>query len=139
MASAHELLAYAMAEQHLSSATDLYTEIKVLRQKYGAADLYVPCYQLVICVDGEGHFNGNQGDVYGEPVCRQQERDAAFNAQAMQQGIVVLRLHHEDRMYWHRHLHRAFERCKAKPGQGAVLYSNAYVCDDVDHNVPCSQ
>ena len=67
-------------------------EAKVLRENFGAVDIWIPKYCLLIMVDGEGHFN----KMYNLPSLAQEQRDDRFHAEACRLGFHVLRLHHVD-------------------------------------------
>ena len=53
-------------------------EAKVLGENFGAVDIYIPKYCLLIMVDGEGHID----KMYNLPSLAQEERDDRFNAEA---------------------------------------------------------
>jgi very-short-patch-repair endonuclease len=129
-ASKHEQVAYMAIAEHVSTCHEVMTEVKILREKYGAADICLPQLKLIIAIDGEQHFARNQAEMFGEPVQLQQQRDADFNARACQLGFVVLRLHHLDTMYWQLHIARAIEHCRRQPLRPGILYTLSYGCSD---------
>jgi hypothetical protein len=75
-------------------------DVKVLRSRFGAADIYVPALDLVIQVDGEHHDTTHQQSV-----------DMRFNVECMKQGRNLLRLHHRDDMHYKKYINRAMQMC----------------------------
>lgn len=68
-------------------------ESKVLKGKYGAADFYLPTFNLIIQIDGEGHIG--EGHHSSNPS-EQVERDQRFNAAAVASGFNLFRVAHDD-------------------------------------------
>jgi hypothetical protein len=79
-------------------------EAKVLRGKFGAADMYVPGLDLIVQVDGEHH-----ADV------EQLKRDGRFNAAAAAQQRRVLRLWFADVAAFPTLIKHAVMQCLATP------------------------
>lgn len=63
-------------------------ECKVLKGRYGAADFYLPEYQLIIQIDGEGHFHGH----HRTSATQQNIRDISFNQAAVAAWYNLLRV-----------------------------------------------
>jgi very-short-patch-repair endonuclease len=82
-----EVMQYMSAAGNLLHGRDLgyVVEVKVLRGKYGKADIYIPSIDLIIQVDGEHHDTASQ-----------QTTDARFNTEAVRQHRRVLRLCYKD-------------------------------------------
>lgn len=69
------------------------TQVKVLREKYGAVDFVLFPHKLIIQVDGPHHMEEGS---WGEALAHQMDVDRRFNEEALAQGMRVLRLHHRD-------------------------------------------
>ena len=97
-------------------------EAKVLRGKFGAADIYIPSLDLIIQVDGQHHDNS-----------KQLETDARFDAEAYRQGRALLRLHHEDMLAFHIIILPAVMLCMQRSKNastalgGLVMYSSTHL------------
>lgn len=79
-------------------------EAKVLKGRYGAADIYVPALDLIIQVDGEHHADPEQ-----------LKRDGRFNAAASAQQRRLLRLWHADVTAFATETWQAVQHCISSP------------------------
>lgn len=95
---------------------EIVHESKLLRGKYGAADIYLPKYHLIIMIDGEGH---NCTDHHNKHVAEQVERDKRFNAAVANTNYHLLRVAWQD-MRKFRHL-VAHVVTKISAGKGQVI------------------
>jgi hypothetical protein len=84
-------------------------EVKILRGKFGKADIYVPSIDLIIQVDGEYH-----------KLPGKLNTDAMFNAEAVSQGRRVLRLWYMDVPHFHSAIANAVRLHSRMHGQSAV-------------------
>jgi hypothetical protein len=89
-------------------------ETKVLKGRYGAADIYVPSINLIVQVDGEHHNNSKQLAV-----------DLLFDTEARKQGYRLLRVCYKDIPEVHGHLHSTIKAC--------LQCSNAFVLYSASH------
>jgi hypothetical protein len=77
-------------------------EVKILKGKFGKADIYVPSIDLIIQVDGEYH-----------KLPSKLNTDAKFNDEAVRQGRRVLRLWYKDVPHFHSAIANAVHQCIA--------------------------
>ena len=75
-------------------------EAKVLRGRFGAADMYVPALDLIIQVDGQHHELPAQLSV-----------DARFDCEAHRQNKALLRLCYHDQLAFHKVFPQALHMC----------------------------
>jgi hypothetical protein len=92
-------------------------EAKVLRKRFGAADIYIPALDLIIQVDGQHHDSPTQ-----------MGKDARFDAEAHGQGRALLRLHHLDECAFHKAIPKAVQLCmeRCQPTTGLVMYTDSH-------------
>lgn len=72
---------------------EIVHESKILRGRYGAADIYLPKLNLIIMIDGEGHTDIEH---HRKSVAEQVDRDKRFNAAAAKAGYHLLRVAWQD-------------------------------------------
>ena len=104
-------------------------EVRVLKGTCSSADVWVHESNLIIMLDGEGHF----GKIYGTPVWKQKDVDDRFNAAAATAGFHVLRLHFADTKHFKKNIMDTVSRCTAlnKPTIFfSFYYSLGKVCRD---------
>ena len=68
---------------------ELVVECKLLRSKYGAVDVFLPQYNLLVMVDGEGHLDESHHSTH---IAQQSGIDARFNQAAAAAGFNLLRV-----------------------------------------------
>lgn len=89
--SSYEVKAYE--ELAAMGFNDTVTECKVLMEKYGAVDVYLPAYNLLIQIDGEQHYKGR---AFTEEAQHQVLRDRRFLFAALSKGFNVIRVAYKD-------------------------------------------
>lgn len=89
--SSYEVKAYE--ELAAMGFTEVVTECKVLMEKYGAVDVYLPAENLLIQIDGEQHYRGGAPT---EEVEQQVSRDMRFLSAALNKGFNVMRVAYKD-------------------------------------------
>jgi hypothetical protein len=91
-----------MSAASLQHGKDLgyVVEVKVLKGRFGKADIYVPSIDLIIQVDGEHHNMPHQLNT-----------DARFNGEAVRQNRRVLRLYYKDVSDFRSDIRSAVEEC----------------------------
>jgi very-short-patch-repair endonuclease len=89
--SSHEARAYAEIDK--MGMGSMVTECKVLMEKYGAADIFLPAWNLLLQFDGEQHYRGKPGT---EECAHQVARDRRFVAAAAAKGFNLIRVAHQE-------------------------------------------
>jgi very-short-patch-repair endonuclease len=105
-----DVLASAQVMQYMASTAGMLhgrelgyvVEVKVLRGRYGKADIYIPAIDLIIQVDGEHHDSAHQQFI-----------DAKFNTEAVRQHRRVLRLCYKDVCHFYGAISTAVHQCMA--------------------------
>jgi hypothetical protein len=107
---------------HMSSISTLcgkdlgyVVEVKVLKGRFGKADVYVPSIDLIIQVDGEHHNMPHQLSV-----------DARFNAEGVSQSRRVLRLYYKDVSSFRSAIHNAVHSCITGPTAAWAVCSSQH-------------
>jgi very-short-patch-repair endonuclease len=90
-------------------------EVKVLKGRFGKADVYVPSIDLIIQVDGEHHNMPHQLSV-----------DARFNAEGVSQSRRVLRLYYKDVSSFRSAIHNAVHSCITDPTAAWAVCSSQH-------------
>jgi hypothetical protein len=90
-------------------------EVKVLKGKFGKADVYVPSIDLIIQVDGEHHNMPAQLSV-----------DARFNAECVKQNRRVLRLYYKDVCTFRNDIQDAVHSCITSPSSAWAACSSQH-------------
>lgn len=94
-------------------------EVKVVKDYTGAVDIWIPNIRLgetlwfidlIIMVDGEGHFLRNH-EIHGVTLEEQQAIDDRFNQHCRKQKRRVLRLHYAQTSSWAAHIRHAIQVC----------------------------
>lgn len=94
---------------------------KLLGGRFSPVDIYLPCLDLCIMVDGEGHFSKH----HSITAQNQEEIDNVFNLEAIRCGFKVLRLHYEDAGLYAAIVKVAVSRCR-KEIFGSIDFSKSY-------------
>lgn len=105
--SAGEQVLYDFLDQTLSPSAWV-PEAYAIGRGVSSVDVWVLPKRLFIMVDGPHHFE----QVRNKPAEEQQEKDAAFNKLALEQGFFVLRLHHQDQNMYMELLITMLAKCK---------------------------
>ena len=101
---------------------DWIVDARILLGNFGSADILFPALKLIVMVDGEGHFH----DQHGKAVYQQEERDDAFNYEALDQGHKVLRLHYRDQAIFGSLLQNMLADCQSKQLKPYLCWSPAF-------------
>lgn len=101
---------------------DWIVDARILLGNFGSADILFPAFSLIVMVDGEGHFH----DQHGKAVHQQEERDDAFNYEALDQGYKVLRLHYRDHAIFGSLLQNMLADCQSKQFKPCLCWSPAF-------------
>lgn len=91
--SDHEKEAYAALALIGVPDEDWVVETRVLQKNFSSVDIWIRTHNLLVMVDGEGHFN----EYNDASLLKQKQIDDRFNCEALKQGFNVLRLHYRDR------------------------------------------
>ena len=91
--SQYEIAAYQAMLSIGVETENWLVEVRVLKKTYSAADIWIRSANLLVMVDGEGHFDY---DVHDTPVLCQRPIDESFNRAALSLGFNVLRLQFKD-------------------------------------------
>ena len=94
---------------------------KLLGKDFSAVDIFLPCHNLCIMVDGEGHFTKH----HGLTAQKQETIDYKFNTEAIKNGHRVLRLHYDDAGLYAAIVKVAVRRCKSNIF-GSIDFSKSY-------------
>lgn len=107
-------------------------EVKILRGLYGPADMYLAFTKdgqhhldLVIQVDGQGHFDDNHA-IGNVAVQQQQQIDADFDSRCWALNKRLLRLHWRDSDQYAALISKAVQRSKVQPCMRFSMYSSSY-------------
>lgn len=98
-------------------------EVKVLKGRFGAVDIYVPALKPAIKIDGEQHL---LSDIHSNSFEQQIELDDRFNQAAMQQNISVLRLQWEDSSRYSNFITKALQQQQSQP-EKVDLFTSLYM------------
>ena len=110
----HMFLVYTML--------DWMTDVRVLQGNFSSADIWMPSLDLIIMIDGEGHF----GDHHGRSVDEQEEADDNFNYEALDRGLSVYRLHYLDDNLAQRLLSSTIAECRRQTRKTFIDWSPAF-------------
>lgn len=122
------------AWQYVEGRDDIVAcfEIKILRGMYGPADMYLAFTKdgkhyldLVIQVDGQGHFEDNHA-IGNVSVQQQQQIDADFDRRCWALNKRLLRLHWRDTEQYGALISTAVQRSKDQPLIRFSMYSRSY-------------
>ena len=112
-----EVDAYRVMSSSTIKATDWLIDVRLFEKCGSSADIWIPHLNLIFMVDGEGHFF----DQHGRPVSQQYETDEAFNFEALDGGVSVLRLHFEDRKMFQQLMLDTIAYCGRHPSRHAFV------------------
>jgi hypothetical protein len=105
--------------------TDFMVEIKLLKARYGAADIVLQLHTgmtVIIMVDGQHHFRTTRCD---RTHHEQSETDEAFNSAALAMNASVIRLHYKDCWSFEYQLRVFLQRCACST-QALLLKSPSF-------------
>lgn len=105
--SSHERVAYEVVEG--MRVGELVVECKLLRSKHGAVDVFLPHYNLLVMVDGEGHLDESHHSTH---IAQQAEIDGRFNQAAAAAGFNLLRVSYCSMPNLEQWLHHTIESIK---------------------------
>ena len=123
--SKHE--AYAWAILHSLLKCRILVEIKVLGEKYGAADIWLPIsprglrIDLVLMIDGEHHFKTKWDEIE-----HQMAVDKAFDDECWRQEHRLVRLCSDDKHEWADCIDLAVTKAELEPDKKFQLFSSQY-------------
>lgn len=123
--SKHEV--YAWAILHTLLRCRILVEVKVLGEKYGAADVWLPIsprglrIDLVLMIDGEHHFKTKWDNIE-----HQIRVDNAFNDECWRQEHQLLRLSCYDKPEWADCIDLAMTMAELEPQRKFQLFSSYY-------------
>lgn len=115
-ASRWETQAYEQLVQ--MSVGEIVHESKILKGKFGAADIFLPEHNLIIMIDGEGHTAVGH---HSKRVEEQVNRDKRFNAAVAETKYHLLRVAAEDMSSFKRLVTQVITSIKANKGQVLLL------------------
>lgn len=120
-ASEHEIQAYMVMKDLQLEPHYWIIESRVLGSNLSSVDIWIRSCELLVMIDGEGHFD----EMFGIPYTQRRDVDRRFNAEAKKQGFHVLRLHHKDDP---RKLECVIKQCSSSIGkrQPLLIHSKSY-------------
>lgn len=125
--SVHEVNAWAVLDACFDGPVLIQTS--VLGGDWGLTDIWLPYWDdgalldLIIMVDGEGHFHKQ---TYSTSPGQQQDIDTRFNNECWRQEHKLLRLHFNDKASWEHLLTLALRMCEQEPLHKFQLFSQSY-------------
>ena len=125
--SVYEIEAWALVDFCFDGP--ILLETSVLGHNWGLTDVWLPYWDvgalldLIIMIDGEGHFNKQ---TFSTSPHQQQDIDRRFNAKCWEQEHKLLRLHFGDRPSWMHLLTLALRMCEMEPLHKFQLFSQSY-------------
>ena len=122
--SAHQLAAVELVQQLAGTHNSTVEQYRVLALAQKAVDIVVEPFGLLMEVDGAQHATDSTG--FGEEQGEQCRRDKRFDHAVLSGGGRLLRLHHQDKPSWGRHILAALQKCQQEPGSNFVYYSASY-------------
>lgn len=108
----------------LAYGFDWIVDARVLKSGFGSVDIWVPALKLFFMIDGEGHFNVH----HDRSVQVQEERDDAFNYEAIGKGFTVLRLHFKDHNLFQKKMKDMIAECERHPQRKPSLNWSPSFC-----------
>lgn len=97
------------------------TDARILLGTFNSADIWIPKWQFLIMIDGEGHFTAMHDTI----STQQAAIDDRFNAESLSRGFSVLRLHYLDLGIFEKVIHVVARQCKSATSP-CLLFSKHY-------------